>query len=285
MKIDSRMPQIKSWTVSDAFWARVDPLIPLPATVTGSGLSSQAWRWSQAHDAAPDLLPPSFMCCAPAANGRLFLASLAAPVQSICIFRSGNRQASSFVFGKPDWPSMTRWKPLHGTGRVSTARCTKRRWRPNAWVPTPRIGGKIGRKPSLLVDAIGIPLSRVVSGANTHDVKLLEATLDQIVMEMPDQRDSTIFAPMQDTRARRASNAAVERDYKPHIKQRREEAHEKLTTPGFKARRWVVGRTHSWINRFRKLLVSFEKTEASYVALLSLACTMICWRQTAAIHG
>ncbi len=30
MKIDSRMPQIKSWTVSDAFWARVDPLIPLP---------------------------------------------------------------------------------------------------------------------------------------------------------------------------------------------------------------------------------------------------------------
>jgi transposase len=82
-----------------------------------------------------------------------------------------------------------------------------------------------------------------------------------------------------------ASNAAVERDYKPHIKQRREEAHEKLTTPGFKARRWVVERTHSWINRFRKLLVSFEKTETSYVALLYLACAMICWRQTVAIHG
>jgi transposase len=60
------------------------------------------------------------------------------------------------------------------------------------------------------------------------------------------------------------------------IKQRREEAHEKLTAPGFKARRWVVERTHSWINRFRKLLVSYEKTKASYVALLSLACPMIC---------
>ena len=75
-----------------------------------------------------------------------------------------------------------------------------------------------------------------------------------------------------------ASNAVVERDYKPHIKQRREEAHEKFTIPGFKARRWVVERTHSWINRFRKLLVSFEKTEVSYVALLSLVCAIICWR-------
>jgi transposase len=69
------------------------------------------------------------------------------------------------------------------------------------------------------------------------------------------------------------------------IKQRREEAHEKRTDPGFKARRSVVERTHSWINRFRKLLVSFEKTEASYVALLSLACAMICWRQTVSIYG
>jgi hypothetical protein len=58
--------------------------------------------------------------------------------------------------------------------------------------------------------------------------------------------------------------------YKPHIKQRREEAHEKLTTPGFMARRWVVERTHSWINRFRKLLVSFEKTEAGYSPCLAL---------------
>jgi transposase len=82
-----------------------------------------------------------------------------------------------------------------------------------------------------------------------------------------------------------AANAVAERDYKPHIKQRREEAHEKQRNPEFKARRWVVERTHSWINRFRKLLVSFEKTEASYVALLSLAAAMICWRQTVAIYG
>jgi transposase len=81
-----------------------------------------------------------------------------------------------------------------------------------------------------------------------------------------------------------ASDATVERDYKPHIKQRREEAHEKLTKPGFMACHWVEERTHSWINRFRKLLVSFEKTETSCVALLSLACAKICWRQVIGIY-
>jgi putative transposase len=55
--------------------------------------------------------------------------------------------------------------------------------------------------------------------------------------------------------------------------------------PGHIARRWVVERTHSWINRFRKLLVSFEKKEESYLALLSLAAAMICWRQTISIYG
>ncbi len=82
-----------------------------------------------------------------------------------------------------------------------------------------------------------------------------------------------------------ALHAILERKYQPHIKQRREEAHLKHSEPGYKARRWVVERTHSWLNRFRKLLVSFEKTADSYVALLSLAAAMICWRQTISTYG
>ena len=69
------------------------------------------------------------------------------------------------------------------------------------------------------------------------------------------------------------------------MKTRRQESDEKRNRPGHQARRWVVERTHSWLNRFRKLLVSFEKTEASYRALLSLAAALICWRQTIAIYG
>jgi transposase len=70
------------------------------------------------------------------------------------------------------------------------------------------------------------------------------------------------------------------RGYVPHVKQRKEEAEAKREQPAFKARRWVVERTHSWLNRSRKLLVSFEKSEASYRAMLSLAAALICWRQT-----
>jgi len=82
-----------------------------------------------------------------------------------------------------------------------------------------------------------------------------------------------------------AKDAVIANNYRPHIKQRKEESADKKRKSGYKARRWVVERTHSWLNRFRKLLVSFEKTEESYIALLSLAAAMICWRKTIAIHG
>ena len=135
------------------------------------------------------------------------------------------------------------------------------------------------------MDGIGVPLSLVASGAKSHDVKLLEATLDQLVTEMPGRAEQHHFCADAGYQGEPSLQAAVEQNYKPHIKQGREEAHEKRVNPGFRARRWVVERTHSWLNRFRKLLLSFEKTEASYVALLSLACAMTCWRQTMSIYG
>lgn len=44
-------------------------------------------------------------------------------------------------------------------------------------------------------------------------------------------------------------------------------------------RRWVVERTNGWLNRFRKLLIRFEKKTSSYEALLELACAIITFRQ------
>ncbi len=120
-----------------------------------------------------------------------------------------------------------------------------------------------------------------------HDVKLLGPTLDRIVLARPEpdpKRPQNLCADA-GYKGDPAFQAAVARNYQPHIKQRKEEADAKRNRPGWKARRWVVERTHSWLNRYRKLLVSFEKTEASYVALLSLAAALICWRQTTSIYG
>jgi leucyl-tRNA synthetase len=47
----------------------------------------------------------------------------------------------------------------------------------------------------------------------------------------------------------------------------------------FQARRWVVERTHSWLNRFRRILIRWEKKAANYLALLHLACAIITYRR------
>jgi transposase len=74
------------------------------------------------------------------------------------------------------------------------------------------------------------------------------------------------------------------RGYIAHIRPRGEERLEKERTPGFKARRWVVEVAHSWVNRFRKLLVRFEKKDSSYRALLMFAFAIIVWRKTIKVH-
>jgi putative transposase len=138
-----------------------------------------------------------------------------------------------------------------------------------------------------VVDARGIPLSLVASGANRHDSYLLRATLAAIVCTRPDPGRGQIETLCADAAYVGFPAQAASRlhHYQLNVKTRRQERDEKQRDPDHKARRWVVERTHSWLNRFRKLLVSFEKTEASYKALLALAAALICWRKTISIYG
>ena len=53
-------------------------------------------------------------------------------------------------------------------------------------------------------------------------------------------------------------------------------------SPEQKARRWVVEVCHSWFNRFRKLLVRYEKLERSFIALNHLAAATIAFRHVPA---
>ena len=79
--------------------------------------------------------------------------------------------------------------------------------------------------------------------------------------------------------------------YTPHIRPRGEEkiairprGEEKIAIQhGFKARRWIVEVVHSWFNRFRKLLVRYEKTNAAYESLLQLAASIIIFRKLGVI--
>ena len=66
--------------------------------------------------------------------------------------------------------------------------------------------------------------------------------------------------------------------YIAHIKARGEEAKELKKSILKKARRWVVERTHSWMNRFRGILIRWSKKAENYLAMLHLACGIITWR-------
>lgn len=70
----------------------------------------------------------------------------------------------------------------------------------------------------------------------------------------------------------------VEFGFTAHIHSRGEEAKAIKQQAGFKARRWVCERTHSWFNRFRRILIRWEKKPENYIALLHLVCAIIAFR-------
>lgn len=73
---------------------------------------------------------------------------------------------------------------------------------------------------------------------------------------------------------------AKEFEFTAHIKARGAEAQQLKRKAGYKARRWVVERTHSWMNRFRCILIRWEKRADTYLGLLHLALGLITWRGT-----
>jgi transposase len=110
-------------------------------------------------------------------------------------------------------------------------------------------------------------------------VTQLASTLDSIVVERPEVRPyhpqnlcaDAGFSGMP------ARAQIVERDYHPHVRPRGEEKERRKN--GYKPRRWMVEVAHSWFNRFQQLLVRYEKTHNSYLALNMLAAAIICFRK------
>jgi hypothetical protein len=76
-----------------------------------------------------------------------------------------------------------------------------------------------------------------------------------------------------------AAEAAIARGFTPHIRSRGEEIAEKIRTPGWRARRWVVEACHSWLNRNRALLIRWSKKDENHLALLQLASGLIAFKR------
>lgn len=133
----------------------------------------------------------------------------------------------------------------------------------------------------MLVDARGAPLSLTVTGANRHDVTQLGKVLATQKMWMPSPliRRSKHLCADAGYRGAPAEMLMNRAGYIPHVQSRSREAKELQRHPHKRARRWIVEVAHSWFNRFRKLLVRYEKLERSFLALNHLAAAIIVFRK------
>jgi IS5 family transposase len=131
------------------------------------------------------------------------------------------------------------------------------------------------------VDGLGVPLSIIVIAANVNDGKRLEQVLKTIMVSrpMPTKRRSKHLCADAGYRSAELRRIIEWHVYIPHLVDRRQESKSKKRHPGKKARRRVVEVSHSWFNRFRKLLVRYEKLERSFMALNQLAAAIIAFRK------
>ena len=144
--------------------------------------------------------------------------------------------------------------------------------------PNPTDRGKTGVKRHIVTDGRGVPLAAEITGANVHDKRAAIPTIDAIVVRAP-------------RGPRRPKNLCLDKGYdfddvdrairsrgiRPHIRRRGEAAR---SCRRGRARRWGVERTNAWHNRFRGLLIRWERKGTNYLALLHLACAMIALRHT-----
>ena len=130
------------------------------------------------------------------------------------------------------------------------------------------------------MDGRGVPLSIIVTGAHRHDVSQIGAVLDAVVVKRvaPARRRHKHLCADAGYTGAPAACVIEAHGYIPHVKGRGQEAKEKRRHPHKQARRWVFEVAHSWFNRFRKLLVRYEKLERSFLGLNHIAAAIIAFR-------
>jgi len=133
-----------------------------------------------------------------------------------------------------------------------------------------------------------VPLATVISGANRTDMKKLGNLLDARRLPCPLEPDLADPAAGPQLCLDRGYDYAACREtaaahgYTAHIPPKASAA-QALPPPGHPdrhpPRRWVVAVAHSWFNRFRRLLVRWEKKAANYLAFVQLAAILIVYRK------
>lgn len=138
--------------------------------------------------------------------------------------------------------------------------------------PTDR--SKLGTKRHAICDSNGIPISLCLTGANIHDVRVLSEMITEIVVVRPLYLDTFVNLCLDKAYISKDIEELIyENEMRSHIPKRG--IAEPVIDPKKKPRRWSIERTFSWINRYRRLLIRWEKKSANYEAFVQIACCVI----------
>lgn len=132
--------------------------------------------------------------------------------------------------------------------------------------------GKQGLKRSVASDACGVPLGIVSDGANRHDSPLLGPTLDA-AKEQVGAMPETVNVNLD-----RGYDSAKSRALIAELGFTAEIARKGVPAPIQAGKRWVVERTHSWMNDYGKLRRCTERSSAVVDFYLYLAATFVTLR-------
>lgn len=273
---------VPAWQLSDSFWERIKPLLPKPKSrLRGRGKNRK-------HIGGR-----------PPADPRQLMAGILYVLRTGCqwnaapkefgsgktLHRYFQRWARARVFKRMWQAGLAEYDEVKGLAwkwQAADAAMTKAPLGGQATGPNPTDRAKLGVKRSLLVEAKGVPLALEVGPANRHEVKMLAATLDGIVVERrePSEEEKQHLCLDKGYAGEPSKQEAEARGYEVHVPDKVNAKQKRKRKGGRrKARRWVVEVTHSWLNRFRRLLVRWEKKKSNYLSMLYFACAIICWRK------
>ena len=142
--------------------------------------------------------------------------------------------------------------------------------------PNPTDRGKPGTKRHLLTERGGLPLAKLLSGANRHDSVVFDHLLDAVPpVRQPNGRRRKRPAKGHADKAYdipRCRRALSRRHIRVRIARKGIDSSAKLGR-----HRWVVERTLAWLGQYRRLTIRYERRAAIHDAFLTLACALICW--------
>ncbi|MEA3124534.1 MAG: hypothetical protein QOD67_1553 [Caballeronia sp.] len=142
--------------------------------------------------------------------------------------------------------------------------------------PNPTDRRKLGSKHHIIVDAQGIPLAVILTGANRHDV----TQLDPLVEAIPPIRGKR-GRPLRKPKIVQGDRGYSSEEHRQRFRKRGITPQlAKLRSPhgsGLGKTRWPVERTIAWLHSYRRLKMRYEKYAHIHEAFLTLACALTCW--------